>query len=289
MDVFVADVFDHSADEFEVIGKFAIFHIAPDEITQHAAEILVAGERHKGTRIGEHSDEARQQAIVGKGVKLPLHSLFLVEEPPAGAELDLARDTTILIIARHRRHRVVIGGVEVVNDGFGQVTTRVESIEVARQILRLRPVADGVEASIGTEVLKTARVVVALGADVKLLGPAAFSIEFAEEQHQESGEAGALLGCGSSSEPGALEYRARFGFGGEVGECLIQSVIGKTGAKSMEISVALFEGTKQIVERLNLAVGGGAEFGEPVVESFGSIDTESLIGAKCRINAHRAI
>ena len=73
-------------------GHLAVLDVAADQVAEHAAEILVARVGHERARVGQHADEAREQAAVGQRVHLPFHAFLLVEEPPAGAELDLAGD-----------------------------------------------------------------------------------------------------------------------------------------------------------------------------------------------------
>ncbi len=57
MRVFVADVAYHRSDHFEIVRKFAVFHVAANEVAEHPAEVLVARERKERTRIGQHADE----------------------------------------------------------------------------------------------------------------------------------------------------------------------------------------------------------------------------------------
>ena len=60
------------------------------------------------TRIGEelaavskHTYEAAEQAEVRESHHLLLHTVFLVEEPPSAAKLNLARDRAVLEVAEH--------------------------------------------------------------------------------------------------------------------------------------------------------------------------------------------
>ena len=84
----------------------------------------------------------------------------------------LPGDRAVLEVADHRRERVVVGGVEVVDDHLRQRVLAVEPVEVATERLDLRPVADRVDAGVGAERLQARRVVVAERAEVELLGPA---------------------------------------------------------------------------------------------------------------------
>ncbi|MBA7710399.1 hypothetical protein ES703_119341 [subsurface metagenome] len=57
------------------------------------------------------------------------HAVFLVEEPPAGAVLQLAGDRTILKIAEHSGYQFIVGGIEIVKYGFGQLVIGIERVE----------------------------------------------------------------------------------------------------------------------------------------------------------------
>ncbi len=54
----IADIANHGAHHVKIVGQFAVFHVAPDQIAQNAAKILVTRKRHERTRIRQHSDEA---------------------------------------------------------------------------------------------------------------------------------------------------------------------------------------------------------------------------------------
>ena len=83
---------------------------------------------HEAARIGEHTYHFAEQAHARKRVDLVGHALFLVEEPPGGAKLHFADDGAIVKITCHGGEQFVIAGVEVVDDGFGQLVGAVELI-----------------------------------------------------------------------------------------------------------------------------------------------------------------
>src|SRR5580704_17663054 len=86
------DIANHRAEERIVVGKFAGFDVAADQIAQHAPEIFMPRKRHERARISEHADETRKQTDIGDGVQLPFDRFFLVEVPPAAAELHFPGD-----------------------------------------------------------------------------------------------------------------------------------------------------------------------------------------------------
>ena len=149
---------------------------------------------HEGPGIGDHADEAREQAEVGEGVELPFHAFLLVEEPPPGAVLDLAGDGAILKVTDHGGEDVVIRRIEIVEDGLGQAIVGIEAVQVGGQGLGLREIADGIEAGVGSELGEETAVVIAQRTEVELFDPAALGVEVAEEHHQVGGELGVFAG-----------------------------------------------------------------------------------------------
>src|SRR2546422_663727 len=105
------NIFDHRADKVQVVWKFSIFDFTAAEVAENAAEIFMAREGHERTRIGEHADEAREKPVIGKGVKLPLNGIFLIEKPPGAAKLDFSRSGAVLEISDGAGEDVVVGRV----------------------------------------------------------------------------------------------------------------------------------------------------------------------------------
>ena len=150
-----------------------------------------------------------EQAVVRQRVQLPLHRFLLIEEPPAAAELDLARDAAVLEIPDHRRERVVVGRVQVVDDRLRQRVVLLEAIEIPAERVNLRQIADRVVAGVAAERLQRARVRVAARAEVQLLRPALLGVEMAEEHHDVRRERLALLGRRGLSGARLVEDRFR--------------------------------------------------------------------------------
>ncbi len=79
------------------------------------------------------------------------HAFFLVEEPPAGAELDFSGDGSVLEDSGHGGEEVVIAGVHVVENHFGKGLKGVEGVQEVGECGALLGVAHGVEAGIGAD------------------------------------------------------------------------------------------------------------------------------------------
>ena len=141
----------------------------------------MARERHERARVGEHSDKPAEEAVVRKRVELPLDSLFLIEEPPAAAELNFAGRFSVLKAADRGGENKIVDGIVVVDDRFRQRVFLLEQVEIFAQGFGLRPIADVVVAGVGAERLGRAGVYVAQSAEVQLLRPILFGVETAEE------------------------------------------------------------------------------------------------------------
>ena len=125
----VADVLDHAADHFQVVGQQALLDLGPEEVREDAAEVLVTGVGEERAAVGDHAHETAQQALVGERLQLPFHPVLLVEEPPAAAELHFSGRAAVLEIAEHGGDQVVVDRVVVVEDGLGQAVLLIEAVE----------------------------------------------------------------------------------------------------------------------------------------------------------------
>jgi len=105
-------------------------HVATDEVAERAPEIFVPRIRHERARIRDHADEAREQAEIRQGIHLPFHAFFLVQKPPAGAELDFSRNRAVLEIPDHRGKGVIVRRIKVVDDGFRERIFLVEPVQI---------------------------------------------------------------------------------------------------------------------------------------------------------------
>ena len=126
--VVICDALDDPFKGCVVLGILALLYPFTDEIAHNASEILVAGIGHEGAAVGEHTDEVGDHTEVGKSLHLRLHTVALIVEPPARAELNLALNGCGLEIADHRADNVVILGVEDVKNCLGQGVCRVETV-----------------------------------------------------------------------------------------------------------------------------------------------------------------
>jgi len=119
------DVAHHAAEELEVVGHFAVVRPGAEDVAKDPAEIFVARVREEAARVGEHPDEAREEPCVCEDAHLRFHAVDVVEEPPAGAELDLAGlglfcGVALALEAAHERgHGIQVLKVEAVEDGLG--------------------------------------------------------------------------------------------------------------------------------------------------------------------------
>ena len=153
-------------------------------------------EGEEAAGISHHPDEAAQKSEVGEGVQLCLHPFLLVKEPPSAPHLDLARHTSILKVSDHGAEDVIIGRVQVVENGARQFADPVQRTEKASQRLGMRVVADGVASGIGPEQVHEPGIGVAESSDVELHGPAARGVPPGDLMHDPGG-VGSLLRDGT--------------------------------------------------------------------------------------------
>lgn len=228
----------------------------------------MSGVGHEGARVGEHAEEFGEEADVGEGVDLPLHAFFLIDEPPGAAELDLE-------IAGHCCKGVVVDGIHVVENHFGQGFLGIETVEIRAEPGDLRPIADGIEASVGSDFLEASGIGGAVGSEVELLGPAFFGVELTEEQHHMRGEHLMLFGscCGSCTD--FAEDCGQGGFRTIGGVAVIESMVREAAAEGMEFIVTFCD---CVLKTLEAAVCSDAVC--PGVEDVGAIYTEGFVGAE---------
>lgn len=205
----------------------------------------MAGEAHEAAAVGEHADEAAEEAEIAEGVDLPLHAFFLIDEPPATAELHFAGRGAVGVVAGHGAEDVVGGGIDVVEDGFRQCVLGVETVEEAGEGFGLGPVADAVAADIGTDLAGEAAVVVAHGAEVELHGPAFGGVQAADVEHDVAGELILLLRGGGGAAAGFLEDAFSFRIADKIRVAVVQAVIAQTTADAVEEIVTLLQRLKQ--------------------------------------------
>ena len=98
--------------------------------------------------VGQHPDKAAQQAELRQLGHLPLHAVFLIVEPPAGAELHLARHPFALEVTDHGAQHFVIAWVQAVENGFRQQVLFVLLAQQLRQLFSHRAIVDRVEAHV---------------------------------------------------------------------------------------------------------------------------------------------
>ena len=233
---------------------------------------------HEGARIGKHAHEARQQPHIGKRVHLQLHALFLIQEPPAAAELHLARRFPVLEVADHGGEGVVVHRVDVIEDGLRQGALLVEAVQEIAERIGLPPVAHGVEAGVGPDLLQQAGVVAAAGAQVQLHGPAVLRIQPAQEQHHAGGEPDLFVQRGRL--PGARFRENLRGslLAAEFPVAVVQAVVGKPAPHPVEVLQAPAQGLEEIDEAPDLDARRRPQPLRPGVERGGQVNVQRLVG-----------
>ena len=120
LSVIVADAAYYLVKAFVILGIFAVLDPLSYKVAEDTSEVLVSGVGNEAAAVGEHSHEACEHTEVGKRGHLCYHSVALIVEPPARAELDLAGSRCLLEVAEHSAEHVVILGIEGVEYGLGQ-------------------------------------------------------------------------------------------------------------------------------------------------------------------------
>ena len=119
-----------------------------------------------------------------KNIHLFLHTVFLIEEPPAGTKLYLTRNRAILEVAQHSGNNFISARIEVIKNSLRQLAFGIQAVEEFRHCLSSSKFTDRIETSISTEQLEHLTVIVTDSAIVELLCPAFFPVHFTEDnQH----------------------------------------------------------------------------------------------------------
>src|SRR5260221_2510560 len=125
--------------------------------------------------------DCRQLSSIVVCVEFTLNAFLLKEKPPAAPELDLPCHGPFLKTADRGRKRVVVRGIHVIDDHFGQRLFLVEFVKKRTKRLRLIPVPDSVISLVRTKFASAARVHSPQCAKVQLLGPASFGVQPSEK------------------------------------------------------------------------------------------------------------
>ena len=104
--VVVADVFNHLAKQFTIVGQQALLYVVTQHVAEDTTEILVTWIAQERAAVCQHSYEATQQTQNREGVHLALHAVLLIVEPPTGTELNLSRLTTLEVTQHGSNHLV---------------------------------------------------------------------------------------------------------------------------------------------------------------------------------------
>src|SRR6202044_363503 len=95
----------------------------------NSAEILMARIGHEGSRVGDHTDEAREQIDVGKRVQLPLHAFLLIQEPPTAAKLNFSVKAFAGKASDECGKGVILDRIGVVHNRFREYVVLLKPIE----------------------------------------------------------------------------------------------------------------------------------------------------------------
>ena len=155
------DILHHLAQCCLVGGVLTVIDPAADQLAQNAAEVLVTGVAQEGARVGEHADEVAQQAQACQNSHLIDHAVLGIIEPPGRAMLDLAGNLGALEAAQDGAQLSIVGGVQGVQDGAGQLLLAVELAQQLVELLAAVGDGDSVEAGIGAQLAEHLVVVVA--------------------------------------------------------------------------------------------------------------------------------
>src|SRR5262249_29389682 len=147
-----------------------------------------------------------------------------------------------------------------------------QAIQVGAQRSRLRPISHRIKSGIGSDLLESPAVHVALRAEMQLFCPSFFAIQVRTEHHHEGGKLGVLCIAGgltrANTAKDALRHRRR----AEIDEAVVEGMIRQATARAMESIVALLNGIEEAIEVRHLYVGGGAQTVDPGIESVRILD-----------------
>src|SRR6202140_3835309 len=189
----MADVLNDPSQQRVVIRELTPHYLLPDDVAKDSTEIFVAGIRHERPRICHHADKPREQTGVRESFQLGRDPFLLIEEPPGAAVLQLARSLSILEAPDERCQLKCVPRVHVVDDHLRQSVFLREQVEVGREMLALRKVANGVITGICSKRAPGHGVHVALRAKMQLLGPSFFGVEATKKKHHEGSKLDSLL------------------------------------------------------------------------------------------------
>jgi len=192
--------------------------------------------------------------------------------------LDLPGYGTILEIAQHGGNQVVVSRVEVVDDGFGQLVGRIQSVQELAHGLGYGEVADGVEAGIGAQFGEKATVVVADSAVMQLLGPAFFVVHDGEFVHHGRLELADFLRGEWLTTVYLIKYGVNVGLRVVFGVEFFDTVIAEFATNGSEEVVAHLQGVNDVGKAADAHAGNGRQLFDVGSESSRIFHGHSLVG-----------
>ena len=281
--VVVTDVLDHLADEVHLGGgEFAVGKVAAEDVAEDPAEVLVARVADEAAGVGQHANEAAQQAERAERVHLLAHAVFLIQEPPSGAELHLAREGAVVEGVGHNGQKLVVLGIEAIEDSLGETVLGSQAAEELMSCGCQRQVVDGIESGVGAEELEHLLVVVADGAQVVLLRPALLGVH---DGHVVKESAAVLVESprtGGDAEQDFLEDHLDLHFLVVRGIEGLETVVGEFATHRSEEIVTLLERFDEVGVGVDLFAGSFAELDQILLVSLWILDGHSLVRTPCR-------
>ena len=242
----------------------------------------MAGVGDEGAAVGEHADEAGEEAEYAEGIHLAAHADFLIKEPPAAAELHLSGEGAVIEGISHGHHDLVVLGIEAVEDGLCEFVLRGQAVKELVACGCGRKVVDGVVAGIGTHQVEHLGVVVADGAHVELLGPAGLGIHDCHVVEEGAAELVELAFGGTLSKEDHLEDGFDFELGVVIGIESLETVVGELAAHEGEEVVTDLEGLDEVCVGVDFAVCGLSKLLEVFLVGLGILDSHGFVRAPCR-------
>src|SRR6266566_1097858 len=120
---------------------------------------------------------------------------------------------------------------------------------------------------------------------MQLLGPAAFGVQVAEEQHEKGSKLFLLVACSRFSCSRFVENVCCLTFGTRRRMAVGETVIGEPSSLRMEKIMALLQGVQKVGERIDVHITGFPERVDPSVEFVRRVYLQGPVRTEGRINA----
>ncbi len=236
----------------------------------------MAGVAQKAAAVGEHADEVAQQAEVRQAGHLGGHAGLGVVEPPAAAQLDLARHLRALEGAQNRRQHVVVRAVQAVEDHPRQLAGRIQRVEIAADRLAAADGRHRVKPGVRAEQLEHPAVGVAQAVVVDLHRPAVFGVLAAQVQQYRRLVLFGLLGGHRFARHRLFEDGGHLLVAGRAVGHVVEPLIRRAAARRRKIFNAGREGLAHAVDAAQLDARHRAQLPH-VVGKARLVDVDRLV------------